>query len=154
MAYYKKPTRKVIEGAGGQEYTVSKKKRVMHEESKVQRPLVGILAKIEAYTKKLTYFHVPNQLLRRSDLKKIFSGLGVRSGVPDLVVPIEGGKTLFIECKYNGNGASDDQSAYMEGLKRLGHIVYVIDAKDSHDAQNQLFAILEEHGITDFRLKV
>lgn len=145
---------KLIQGVGGKEYTQSSKRPVRHEENKVQRPLVRLLAQIEGYTKSLTFFHVPNQLLRRADLRKIFHGLGVRSGVPDLVIPISGGRTLFIELKYDGNGLSDDQDGYIAKLKALGHIVEIIDAKDSMDAQNQLFDILAKYGITDFRLKI
>ena len=140
----------IVEG-GGVEYPQSAKKSVRHEENKVQRPLVRVLEKIESYTGLLTFFHVPNQLLRRSDLRKIFAGLGVRSGVPDLVIPIGGGKTLWVELKYNGNGTSDKQDDYLATLRKLGHLVEIIDAKDSHDAQEQLFAVLAKHGIADFR---
>lgn len=145
----KVPSRLVI--GEGSEYTASPRKPKRHEENIIQRPLVRILEKIESYTGLLTFFHVPNQLLRRSDLRKIFHGLGVRSGVPDLVIPIGGGRTLWIELKYGKNDTTDDQDAYLNTLRRLGHLVEIIKAKDSHDAQEQLFAILAKYGIADFR---
>ena len=152
---YKHPSKRkvpaVVQGTGGEEYTVSKKKISRHEENKIQRPLVKVLEKIEAYTGMLTFFHVPNQLLRRSDLRKIFHGLGVRAGVPDLPIPISGGRTIWLELKYNGNKTSDKQDEFLDRLRKLGHIVEVIDAKDSLDAQNQLFEILARHGLNDFR---
>lgn len=145
---------KVIQGAGGQEYTKAKKPMVRHEETHVQRPIVRLLAQIEGYTRQLTFAHIPNQLLRRRDLRKIFHGLGVRSGVPDLIIPIGGGRTIWCELKYDGQPVSADQSEYMDKLRALGHIVEIIDAKDSQDAQNQMIALLAKYGIADFRLKV
>lgn len=150
--------RKVIETAGGESYTAAKKPQVRHEEIKVHRPLVRLLAQIEAYTRVLTFFHIPNQLLRRSALKKIFAALGVRSGIPDLCIPIAGGRVIWIECKHgkpeSGEKAlTDDQGIMVGKLRALGHDVYVISALDSHQAQEQLYAILERHGITDFRLR-
>lgn len=147
----KKKVPRVLVGGEGGEYTQSTRKVTRHEENKVHRPLVRILEKIEAYTGTLKFFHVPNQLLRRSDLRKIFHGLGVRSGVPDLVIPIGGGRTLWLELKYGTNTTTDDQDQYLNDLRRLGHIVEVITAKDSQDAQEQLFAILAKYGIADFR---
>lgn len=144
---------KIITGAGGKEYTKAKKPMVRHEETHVQRPIVRLLAQIEGYTRQLTFFHIPNQLLRRPDLRKIFHGLGVRSGVPDLSIPISGGRTIWCELKYDGQAVSADQSEYMDKLRALGHIVEIIDAKDSQDAQNQMFAILAKYGITDFKLR-
>lgn len=145
-----KVPRQVVE-AGDFAYTQAKAKPKHHEETVVQRPLVRILEKIEGYTGLLTFFHVPNQLLRRKDLRKIFHGLGVRSGVPDLVIPLTGGRTLFIELKFGNNDTTETQDKYIQNLRRLGHLVEVIAAKDSMDAQNQLFDILAKHGLTDFR---
>lgn len=144
---------KVIQGPGGEEYTAAKRKYTRHEEIHVHRPIVRLLMQIEAYTRQLTFFHVPNQLLRRTDLRKLFSGLGVRSGVPDLSIPISGGRTIYLELKFNGNDASPDQSSYMDKLRALGHIVEIIDAKDSKDAQEKMIALLTKYGIVDFRLK-
>lgn len=144
--------RQVVEGNGA-EYTQARKKMKRHEEIHVQRPIVRVLAQIEGWTRQLTFFHVPNQLLRRPDIRKIYSGLGVRSGVPDLPIALPGGKTLWVELKYGGNGLSEDQSEFMDRLKALGHITHVIDSSDAVDAQRQLFDLLAEHGITDFRLR-
>ena len=87
-------------------YTKAKKPMVRHEETHVQRPIVRLLAQIEGYTRQLTFAHIPNQLLRRPDLRKIFHGLGVRSGVPDLIIPIGGGRTIWCELKYDGASIS------------------------------------------------
>lgn len=146
MVFRKKAGRVLVE-SGNAEYTQSKRKYHRHEENKVQRPIVRILSQIEAYTGLLTYFHVPNQLLRRSDIRKIFAGLGVRAGVPDICIPIGDGKTIWLELKYNGNATSDGQDEYIKKLKALGHVVEIIDAKDEQDAQRQLFELLERHNV-------
>ena len=144
--------RHIVEGESGA-YSQAKRKIKRHEEIHVQRPIVRVLAQIEGWTKQLTFFHVPNQLLRRPYIRKIYAGLGVRSGVPDLPIALPGGKTLWVELKYKGNGLSDDQNEFMGRLKALGHITHVIDAKDAVDAQRQLFDLLAAHGLTDFRLR-
>lgn len=126
---------------------------VRHEEIHVQRPIVAILWKIEAYTHKLTFFHVPNQLLRTSKLRKIFTALGIRPGVCDLPILIAGGRTIWLELKYNGGRLSGDQDSFADRARALGHIVEVIDATDSLDASKQLYALLEKYGIKDFALQ-
>lgn len=149
----RKKTPVMVLGEGGVEYPQAKVKRRRPEETHVQRPIVKILAKIEAWTGSLTYFHVPNQLLRTAKMRKIYGGLGVRAGVPDLPIVLSGGRTLWLELKYNGNGTSDAQDGFLDRLRALGHIVEVIDATDAHDAQEQFFAVLANHGMTDFRLR-
>lgn len=141
-----------VKNIDGKNVVVPSAQRVNHEEDKVQRPIVTLLRMIEDYTSKLAFFHVPNQMMRNKTIRKIFWALGVRAGVPDVVIPIEAGKTLWIECKYDGNKLSDDQSKFITKLENLGHIVYIIDAKNPRDAQDQMLEILKKHGIEDFRL--
>lgn len=147
----KKKTPLLVEGASGQEYTRSKKPAKRHEENQVQKPIVRILRQIEEYTGLLTFFHVPNQLLRRSDLRKIFFGLGVRAGVPDIVIILKTGQVIWLELKFDGNDTSDKQDEFIGKLQSSGQIVEIIDAKNSHDAQEQLFAILAKYGLTQFK---
>lgn len=151
----KKRSRAILmEGPNGGE-TVRGQPIQRHEEKKVQRPIVDFLRKVQDWTQQLTFFHVPNQLLNKSKFRKIFWGLGVRNGVSDLIVPIQGGITLYVELKYNGNSLSDEQIKFFADMTKLGHgpHLYVIDAKDSIDAVEQMKVILAKYGITDFRLK-
>lgn len=124
-----------------------KRKMVRHEEIHVQRPIIEVLKALEAYTKQLTFFHVPNQLLRRQALKMVFAALGVRSGVPDLVICLTGGRVLFVELKYGKNKTSDKQDGFIATLGILGHLVEVIAAEDGPSAIKQLYAILIKHGV-------
>lgn len=147
----KKSPRKVI-SAGGEEYTVAKEKPKRQEEIHVLRPLVKLLYDIEAKTKALSFFHIPNELLRRSVMKKIFYHLGVRSGVPDLVLLLRGGVVIFIELKYGKpgkgeNGLSEGQEGFIALLKRLGFPVYIICAQDARESCRQLYEILAAHGL-------
>jgi hypothetical protein len=146
-----KPTT-LIEGPGGERVAGHKRKRP--EETKVHRPVVSLLRTIESYTRQVLTIHVPNQLLNQSKYRKIYYGLGVRAGVSDLIIPIKGGITLYVELKYNGQPLSEDQIKFIADMTFLGHgpNIYVIDAKDPADAEAQLKAILAKYDITDFRL--
>lgn len=127
--------RKIVQAGG--EYVRAKKPPERKEEIHVLRPLVKVLYDLESYTKALTFFHIPNELLRRSVMKRIFYHLGVRAGVPDLVILLRGnqqgasggvlpaglhgaaggggvsvndgsqGKAIFIELKYGKPGKGE-----------------------------------------------
>lgn len=141
-----------VVGEDGQE-KVKRGKIIRHEEIHVQRPIVRVLWQIEAWTRQLTFFHVPNQLLRTSKLKKIFHGLGIRPGVSDLPILLPGGRTIWLELKFKGGEMSEKQDKFADRARALGHIVATIEAADSMDAVKQLYALLAEHGLTDFRLR-
>lgn len=127
---------------------VAKKPKIRHmEEAVLQRPIVKALERIERKWMNLTFFHVPNQLLRTSALRKIYAGLGVRSGVTDLVIPIDGGRTLWVELKYKRDDSTDDQIEFHAKLRGLGHRVEIIVAETKAEALEKLFEILQDCGV-------
>lgn len=130
------------------------KKKMGRPEEIVQRACVTLLQTIENLTRRLSFFHIPNQLLRTMVLRVVYAALGVRAGVPDLVILMEGGRIIFVELKINPNKTnvppkhltSSDQDDFHAILIRLGFTVYVLAARNTVDAQNQLLVILEEQG--------
>lgn len=71
-------------------------------------------------------FHVPNERpdkVQAAILKK----MGVKSGVPDLILPVPSGPYhgLFIEMKRIDGAASDNQIWWMEHLKANGYAAAV-----------------------------
>lgn len=98
-------------------------------EDNLQRCVVELLKAYKA-TKGIEYFAVPNGGKRSRVEAAIMSGLGVRAGVPDLVVlipsmvPLDGirgsrsrPRTLFLELKAGKNKLSDAQQGWAEWLK-------------------------------------
>lgn len=146
----KKKIPAVVQGRGGQLYTKSKKPKKRNEEVHVQRPIVRSLLQIEKFTGKLTFYHVPNQMMRTKSIRIIMAALGVRAGVPDLVICLGGGVTIYLELKYKDGKTNKNQNEYMDKLIELGHNVYVLEAGDSMEACRKLHEILAEHGLTDF----
>lgn len=76
----------------------------------------------QAYPELKFLFHVPNERadkVQASILKK----MGVKPGVPDLLLPVPSGQHhgLFIEMKKVGGRASDDQLWWLEHLKANGY---------------------------------
>ncbi|GIM32953.1 VRR-NUC domain-containing protein [Paraclostridium bifermentans] len=71
--------------------------------------------------------HIPNggkrNKLEAARLKKA----GVKSGVPDLNLPVPKGKFngLYIELKYNSNKATTNQKEWIENLNKQGYYATV-----------------------------
>lgn len=172
--YPRRPKKyRLIESASGHESVKSSKPRIRWEEY-IQKSVVKMLLQIEDYTRKLTVLHVPNQLSGASKaLRLIYAALGVRAGVPDLIIPLCGGRTLWIELKHQkplpaprfkkdgspvkqrerkAKQTSEDQDDFHAVLRALGHPVYVVSAPNGAEASKQVQVILEQHGVTDFRL--
>jgi len=133
---------------------VKKKKRETHEE-KLQKNQIKVLRQIRSYTGKLTFTHVPNELQRSSNVRKIYWHLGCESGVPDLILFLYGGKTIFIENKWGPNKIKDgdNQDLWCCTARLLGFDVYEIRVSDIASGVNALLEILRVHGIDDTRLK-
>jgi hypothetical protein len=70
-------------------------------------------------------FHVPNGGARSVVEGAIFKGLGVKPGVPDLVLPILSGGYggLWIELKDQDRPLTDAQSDYHQRLREAGQCV-------------------------------
>ena len=72
-------------------------------------------------------FHVPNGGKRNAAEAARFKAMGVKSGVPDLClpVPMNGFAGLYIEMKYGRNKTTDAQDEWIEALRRQGYKVIV-----------------------------
>lgn len=88
-------------------------------EQGIQRAVVEYLRIMENLGE-LTFFHVPNGGRRSRTEGRIFKGLGVRAGVPDLVVLFPGGRTAFIEIKAPNGRLSAAQKAFRNTAENLG----------------------------------
>lgn len=100
-----------------------------HLEDNLQKCVVELLKAYKA-TKGIEYFAVPNGGYRRKTEAARLKGLGVRAGVPDLVVlipamvPLDGirgarskPRTIFLELKAGKNKLSDSQEEWAGWLK-------------------------------------
>lgn len=72
-------------------------------------------------------YHVPNEGKRSRAAAGKQSAIGLRSGVPDLVLPVArlGYHGLYIELKAVGGRVSDNQIDWLERLSREGYAVAV-----------------------------
>ena len=64
-------------------------------------------------------FHPANGGYRRPVEAAILKGLGVKSGVPDIIA-IKAGKTYALELKKVGGKLSDSQSEVLDAMGRAG----------------------------------
>lgn len=72
-------------------------------------------------------FHVPNGGKRNLSEAKRLKAAGVKSGVPDLFLPVARGKWfgLFIEMKYGKNTTTKNQKEWIADLTEQGYRVEV-----------------------------
>ena len=84
----------------------------------------------------LTYFAVPNGSNKSMTARNKFKAEGLKAGVPDIVILLEGGKTVFIEMKRKKGGTvSKEQKEWLERLRVLGFDAYVCKgAKEAIEA--------------------
>lgn len=102
-----------------------------HEEQKVFCEYLNFMG--------FTFYAVPNGTylngspLQRAKQMNRLKSEGLQSGVPDIVILLDGGKSVYIEMKRkNGGVLSKEQKVWIERLKSLGFPVYV--CKGSEEA--------------------
>lgn len=68
-------------------------------------------------------FHIPNGGLRGKAEAARFKAMGVKSGVPDLFLPVarSGAHGLFIEMKASGGRVSPNQKEWISELEKQGY---------------------------------
>lgn len=120
------------------------KKSIKRLEQDFQKSLIATL-RLVLWPHKTMVFHVPNGGYRSRVEAAILSGMGVVSGIPDLVVffvDASGlGRVVCIECKAPGKTTSDDQDVIHEKLTAIG--VPVITVEDTRTA----IEFLRNHGV-------
>lgn len=77
-------------------------------------------------------YHVPNGGSRNVIEAKRLKAQGVKSGVPDLVLPVARGKYhgLYIELKTPRGRVSDTQKQWLEALRNQGYAAIVCRGAD------------------------
>ncbi|MEN3977188.1 VRR-NUC domain-containing protein [Emcibacter sp. SYSU 3D8] len=95
-------------------------------ETRLHREAVDLLTFLERQ-ERLTWLHPADGLaLSGSERERLaaiarFRRLGMRGGVPDLIVAARGGLTGWVELKTGGGRLSRAQAGWSDGLRRLGH---------------------------------
>lgn len=105
----------------------------MKPEEALQRAVVQLLA-IYEQRGLLAYCHVPNGGYRTPAEAGIFHAMGVRRGVPDLLLWTPHGRSFGIELKAGRGKLSDVQVLWRSTLESLGHRVYVCWSVDEVEA--------------------
>ena len=88
-------------------------------EQKIHQATVQYLRIMENLGK-LTFFHPPNGGGRSKAEGGIFKSLGVKPGVPDLVLLFPGGRCAFIEIKAPGGRTSEAQKEFRNQAEYFG----------------------------------
>lgn len=89
-------------------------------------------------------YHVPNEGKRSAVTGGKLRQMGLRSGVPDICLPVPKGEYigLYIELKKVGGRLTDNQAVWLEMLERYGHCVAV--CYGAEDAETVITAYLEQ----------
>jgi hypothetical protein len=103
---------------------------VRRPEEQLQRSVVDLLSVYQSRGL-LTFCHVPNGGWRSKAEAGAFKAMGVRAGVPDLLVWTQGGGHFAIELKAGRRAVlSGAQVVWHSTLESLGHRVYVCRSVD------------------------
>ncbi len=101
---------------------------------------------------RICFFAVPNGGYRRHIEAAIMQGLGVRKGVPDLIIaeapPIGGYHAAAIEMKRQRGGVvSPEQRVWLEKLRQRGWAVAVCEGADEAIAQLEAWGYGRRKGV-------
>lgn len=103
-----------------------------NEDQEQQKVIEWAMYRSLEYPELRLLHHVPNGGSRnRAEAVKL-KRMGVKAGVPDLVLPVPCGgyAGLYIEMKVGKNKPTEKQKEWMEQLKRYGHKVEVCYSGD------------------------
>ena len=128
------------------------KKRRKHPEEDIQKAVISFLRGLKKVGVPLRYLHPANELLRTSNMKMLYWALGIESGVPDVLIFLRGGITIFIELKVEPNGLSETQMEWENDLCSMGFEHHIYTAKNSSimekaKATHFVAGILNKHGL-------
>ena len=74
-------------------------------------------------------------------------GMGLKAGVPNILIILDTGRCVFVELKAKGNTPNGNQLEWHGTLRRLGCDVHVLTASDPSDAVDQMSDLLESCGV-------
>jgi hypothetical protein len=106
---------------------------VRRPEEQLQRSVVDLL---QIYENRglLAFCHVGNGEWRHKATGGRLKAMGVRAGVPDLLVWADGGRGFGVELKAGAGKLSPAQTFWHATLETLGHRVYVVRSLDEMEA--------------------
>ena len=105
----------------------------MRSEEALQRAVVDLL-RIYENRGLLAFCHVGNGGRRSKAEAGIFRALGVRAGVPDLLIWLPGGSGFGVELKAAAGKLSPAQTFWHATVTALRHRVYVVRSLDEMEA--------------------
>jgi len=106
-------------------------------EEQLQRAVCALLAIYEA-KHLLAFCHVPSGGYRTPAEAGILKAMGVKRGIPDLLIWTPEGHSFGIELKAGRGKESDAQVLFRSTLESLGHRVYVCWSLDEVEAALRL----------------
>lgn len=74
----------------------------------------------------MVFWHTPNGGRRGKVEAARFKMMGVRPGVPDLVISLPSGAMAFMEIKTPKGALTPEQRDFLEAMKRNGHLTSVV----------------------------
>lgn len=102
----------------------------------------------------LTFAHIPNQLVANNKdealneyMRKRMGKMGVKSGISDLLIFLNGGQTIFVELKAGKRPQTTTQKTWESSVSALGFKYYLVRMADKMDGRRQIKEILQENGI-------
>jgi hypothetical protein len=103
---------------------IRRRRRPLSLEEKFQ---VAVVELLQLYERRgcLVYAHIPNGLRRTKATGGRLKAMGVRPGVPDLVLWLPHGRLLMLELKWGKGEVSEAQAVFHRVMGRLGHCVVV-----------------------------
>lgn len=107
------------------------------DEEQLQRAVCDLLAIYEA-KHLLAYCHVPSGGYRTPAEAGILKAMGVKRGIPDLLIWTPNAHSFGIELKGPKGRESDAQILFRSTLESLGHRVYVCWSLDEVEAALRL----------------
>jgi hypothetical protein len=105
----------------------------MRSEERLHRAVVDLL-RIYENRGLLAFCHVSNGEWRHKATGGRLKAMGVRAGVPDLLIWADGGHCFGVELKAGTGKLSPAQTFWHATLETLGHRVYVVRSLDEMEA--------------------
>ncbi len=114
-------------------------------EEEIQRSCVQWLL-VQENLGKLTFFHPANGGFRSKAEAGVFKAMGVRAGVPDLVILYPGGRAGFVEIKAGKGRLTESQMAWRDLLQDMG-----FGWREVRSLDDLMMAVDEEVGRNEHR---
>lgn len=113
-------------------------------EEALQRAVASYLD-VKAKEHGFIWFHCPNSIWTSKSQAGRHKAMGMKAGVPDIIVIMHGGKSIFIELKTATGRLSPAQKEFHTKLNALMAPIYTVFANTANEAVEKTFQILEEH---------